>query len=69
MWVPVHDDEWDGDIHLGPNKPIISGKDSSGTVVFKGDALPWLIGRYEVQSYLTSNRLYTKSALQDSLSP
>jgi phosphatidylethanolamine N-methyltransferase len=69
MWVPVHDDEWDGDIHLGPNKPVIPGKDSSGTVVFKGDALPWLIGRYEVRSYLTSHRWYTKSALQDSLSP
>ena len=54
MWVPVHDDEWDGDFHLGPNKPVAPGKDSSGRVVFKGDALPWLVGRYEVSLCTTS---------------
>jgi phosphatidylethanolamine N-methyltransferase len=47
MWVPIHDDGWDGDFHLGPNPEKIT-KDSNGQVVFKGDALPWLVGRYEV---------------------
>jgi phosphatidylethanolamine N-methyltransferase len=46
----VHDDEWDGDIPLGFNKPATPGKDSSGFVVFEGDALPWKAGRYEVRA-------------------
>lgn len=49
MWVPVHDDEWDGDIPLGRDKPIAPQHESeTGVVVFKGDALPWQVGKYEV---------------------
>ncbi|KDQ23980.1 hypothetical protein PLEOSDRAFT_1048295 [Pleurotus ostreatus PC15] len=50
MWVPVHDDEWDGDIPLGRDKPIAPQHESeTGVVVFKGDALPWQVGKYEVR--------------------
>ncbi|OSD06666.1 phosphatidylethanolamine N-methyltransferase [Trametes coccinea BRFM310] len=53
MWVPVHDDEWDGDIPLhrqqpkpeDPNSPTVE----EGEVVFKGGALPWRTGQYEVR--------------------
>jgi phosphatidylethanolamine N-methyltransferase len=48
MWVPIHDDEWDGNVPLGLDRPPTPSKDSNGEVVFKGGALPWLVGRYEV---------------------
>lgn len=50
MWVPVHDEEWDGDIPLGVDRPVPSGsKDSQeGFVVFRGGRLPWKAGKYEV---------------------
>ena len=50
MWVPVHDDEWEGDIPLNPDRPITPDRESdSGTVTFKGGALPWTAGKYEVR--------------------
>ncbi|KAL0952661.1 hypothetical protein HGRIS_006904 [Hohenbuehelia grisea] len=50
MWVPVYDDEWDGDIPLGLDKPsAASGETETGTVTFKGDALPWQAGKYEIR--------------------
>jgi phosphatidylethanolamine N-methyltransferase len=45
MWVPVHDDQWDGDV------PVLQKKVSlpdSGEVVFQKDQLPWQVGKYEV---------------------
>lgn len=52
MWVPVHDEEWDGDTPIGeggqPTSPTDEG-DESGMVVFKGDSLPWTTGQYEVR--------------------
>ncbi|KAJ7630115.1 hypothetical protein DFH06DRAFT_1272697 [Mycena polygramma] len=39
LWVPVHDEEWDGD----------SSDADNGVVTFKGNTLPWLAGRYEVR--------------------
>ncbi|KAI0742935.1 phosphatidylethanolamine N-methyltransferase [Daedaleopsis nitida] len=52
-WVPVHDDEWDGDIPLELQRPK-RGKDDlsefeEGEVVFKGSVLPWRTGRYEAR--------------------
>ncbi|KAI8996321.1 phospholipid methyltransferase-domain-containing protein [Trametes punicea] len=53
MWVPVHDDEWDGDIPLSLHHPKPEDPDSpdveEGEVVFKGGALPWHTGKYEVR--------------------
>jgi len=51
MWLPIHDEEWDGDIPLGLTRspgPQVDTK--NGTVVFKGNTLPWLVGNYEVRS-------------------
>jgi phosphatidylethanolamine N-methyltransferase len=49
MWVPVHDEEWDGDLPLGSDRPPAPKRDLvDGQVVFKGNALPWSVGRYEV---------------------
>lgn len=49
MWLPVHDEEWDGDIPLGLEKVPDDLIDAEkGTVTFKGNTLPWLVGRYEV---------------------
>ncbi|EIN05166.1 hypothetical protein PUNSTDRAFT_146058 [Punctularia strigosozonata HHB-11173 SS5] len=53
MWVPVHDEEWDGDVFIGPHRR--SGSTSpnketeKGYVVFKGGALPWQVGQYEMR--------------------
>ena len=53
MWVPVHDDEWDGDIPLSLHKPKTEDPNSpdveEGEVVFKSGALPWRTGKYEVR--------------------
>jgi len=46
MWVPVHDDEWDGDIPLEIGTPTMDSQ--FGEVAFRGGALPWKIGIYEV---------------------
>ncbi|KAG5637707.1 phosphatidylethanolamine N-methyltransferase [Sphagnurus paluster] len=48
MWVPVHDEDWEGDIFLGITPPS-TPKDRTGTVTFKGDTLPWMVGKYEVR--------------------
>ena len=45
-WVPVHDDEWDGDIPVGFDDT--RKVDEAGVVTFKGDTLPWQVGTYEV---------------------
>lgn len=58
MWLPVHDEEWDGDVPIGIvglSGEDISGAEkvkqvkTSGEVVFRGDKLPWVVGKYEVR--------------------
>jgi hypothetical protein len=50
MWVPIHDEEWDGDIPLGfARSPSPQIDSENGTAVFKGNTLPWLVGKYEVR--------------------
>ncbi|OBZ74367.1 Phosphatidylethanolamine N-methyltransferase [Grifola frondosa] len=53
MWVPVHDEEWDGDIPLSLNKPRETDENSpdseEGEVIFKAGTLPWQTGRYEIR--------------------
>lgn len=50
-WVPVHNEEWDGDIPLSMGKAGPSGSSDSqeGEVVFRANTLPWRSGQYEVQ--------------------
>lgn len=58
MWVPVHAEEWDGDSPIGESSPTNVPTDGEslgahdeecGTVVFKGDKLPWMVGLYEIR--------------------
>ncbi|KAF8192821.1 phosphatidylethanolamine N-methyltransferase [Mycena galopus ATCC 62051] len=53
LWVPVHDEEWDGDVPLGFPRPAAGGSQQSeadsGVVTFKGNTLPWIAGRYELR--------------------
>jgi phosphatidylethanolamine N-methyltransferase len=56
MWMPVHDEEWDGEIPIRdfsisntPTGTESPDDDASGTVVFQGDGVPWTVGRYEVR--------------------
>ncbi|KAL0573878.1 phosphatidylethanolamine N-methyltransferase [Marasmius crinis-equi] len=62
MWVPVVEEDWDGDIWVGPEQregdkaTEEEGKEreevgagTEGTVVFRGDRLPWVAGTYEVR--------------------
>ncbi|KAI0920604.1 phosphatidylethanolamine N-methyltransferase, variant 2 [Taiwanofungus camphoratus] len=50
MWVPVHDEEWDGDIPLSLNRPNQPGHEQEeGEVVFERGTLPWQAGRYEIR--------------------
>ncbi|KAG9100914.1 phosphatidylethanolamine N-methyltransferase [Ceratobasidium sp. UAMH 11750] len=45
-WVPVHDDEWDGDVPLLlEQRPLTD----HGEVVFQKDQLPWRAGKYELR--------------------
>ncbi|TFY56065.1 hypothetical protein EVJ58_g7866 [Rhodofomes roseus] len=50
MWVPVHDEEWDGDIPLSLNRPNRPDNDSEdGETIFQRGTLPWQTGRYEIR--------------------
>ncbi|KAJ6463566.1 phosphatidylethanolamine N-methyltransferase [Mycena sanguinolenta] len=53
LWVPVHDEEWDGDVPLGVPRALAGSSQvseaDSGVITFKGNTLPWLAGRYEVR--------------------
>ena len=52
MWIPVYDEEWDGDVPLGLTRVLGSQRDADeGTVTFKANTLPWLVGRYEVNFF------------------
>jgi phosphatidylethanolamine N-methyltransferase len=46
-WKPLYAEEWDGDEPLQVATP--SQKEDAGTVVFRGDALPWAPGQYELR--------------------
>lgn len=47
MWVPVHKDEWDGEIPLDIGTPTLDSQ--FGEVVFRGGSLPWKTGSYEIR--------------------
>ena len=47
MWVPVHRDEWDGETPREIETPTTDSQ--SREVVFRGSALPWKPGIYEVR--------------------
>ncbi|GJJ14041.1 hypothetical protein Clacol_008298 [Clathrus columnatus] len=47
-WVPVHDDEWNGDIPVDVSQSR-SPEKYEGDVVLKGENLPWTAGSYEIR--------------------
>ena len=47
MWMPVHSEEWDDYLPVEIETPTMDSQ--SGGVVFRGGALPWKIGTYEVR--------------------
>ncbi|KAG8908830.1 phosphatidylethanolamine N-methyltransferase [Tulasnella sp. 403] len=47
-WVPVHDEEWDGDVPLATAASSSQDHDC-GEVVFSGSTLPWQVGKYEIR--------------------
>ncbi|KAG9007113.1 phosphatidylethanolamine N-methyltransferase [Tulasnella sp. 427] len=47
-WLPVHDDEWDGDIPVSRTVTPESDEDC-GEVIFKASTLPWEVGTYEIR--------------------
>jgi hypothetical protein len=68
MWVPVHDEEWDGDFPLALERPPTPEQDCDGHVVFKGDALPWQVGQYEVSCQFSCLPADSEAASQVPLS-
>ncbi len=46
-WVPVHDEEWDGDFPIFSDRDTSPGTDN-GVVEFGTSKLPWRVGFYEV---------------------
>ena len=65
-WAPVHEDEWDGNIPLEIGTPTMGSQ--SGEVVFRGGALPWKAGTYEVRGFCVNLFDLIQLAL-DPLSP
>jgi len=49
-WVPIYDEEWEGDLPLPITNPKRSREEDAdcGEVVFKKDTVPWRAGEYEV---------------------
>jgi phosphatidylethanolamine N-methyltransferase len=52
-WVPIHADQYDGEIPISDEDDDATGSTSasvaSGTVTLKGNALPWNAGSYELR--------------------
>ncbi|WVF67351.1 hypothetical protein IAT40_002106 [Kwoniella sp. CBS 6097] len=46
-WMPIYEEEWDGDTYLDPVEKEKKG--DAGEVLFKGEQLPWMPGQYEVR--------------------
>ena len=67
LWVPVHVDEWDGEMPLEIGTPVVSSQ--SGEVVFKGGALPWKAGTYEVRQFWMMKLFFPIRLGLDPLSP
>lgn len=49
LWVPVHDEEWDGDVPRPHKDPHEGEETECGEIMFKNSTLPWQVGDYEVR--------------------
>ena len=48
-WVPIHSDEYDGEVPIETGRENEVKNGDSGAVVFAGDSLPWAAGEYELR--------------------
>ncbi|KAK8853465.1 hypothetical protein IAR55_004172 [Kwoniella newhampshirensis] len=48
-WMPIYEEEWDGDEPVSTEPKDREEKGDVGEVVFKGEQLPWLPGQYELR--------------------
>jgi phosphatidylethanolamine N-methyltransferase len=48
LWVPVHDEEWDGDVPRPLTDRHNDEETECGEIAFKNSTLPWQVGEYEV---------------------
>ena len=59
MWLPIFNEEWDGDVPVGPQRTHSPQRDAEkGTVTFKAKTLPWITGTYEVNAPRTHRHTY-----------
>ena len=49
MWRGVYDDEWDGNVPVGPSGQTSASQVEEGEIVFTGEKIPWQVGTYEVR--------------------
>ncbi|PVF99622.1 hypothetical protein CPB86DRAFT_783511 [Serendipita vermifera] len=49
LWVPVHDEEWDGDVPRPLTDRNNDEETECGEIVFKNSTLPWQVGEYELR--------------------
>lgn len=48
-WVPIHSDEYDGELPVETGRENDLRNGDGGIVVFNGDSLPWAAGKYELR--------------------
>lgn len=48
-WVPIHSDEYDGEFPVETGREQQVKTEDAGSVVFRGDSLPWAAGEYELR--------------------
>jgi hypothetical protein len=48
-WVPIHSDEYDGEFPVETGREQRVKTEDAGSVVFRGDSLPWAAGEYELR--------------------
>lgn len=47
LWMGVHEEEWEGNLHVTEADDNASNQ-QQGVLVFSGDRIPWHVGQYEV---------------------
>lgn len=47
--MPIYKEEYDGDTQINPPIDEQTEKKDAGTVLFKGNQLPWTPGKYELR--------------------
>lgn len=48
-WVPIHSEEYDGEVPIETGREHQDKNGDTGEVIFRGDQLPWSAGEYELR--------------------